>query len=93
MSLVFEWDGRKARRNLAKHKVSFEEGTTVFGDPLALTIEDPLHSQEEQRFVIVGESRRHRTLVVVFTERGNWIRLISARIASRRERTEYEEGT
>jgi len=93
MSLVFEWDGRKARRNLAKHKVSFEEATTVFGDPLALTIEDPLHSQEEQRFVIVGESRRHRTLVVVFAERGKWIRLVSARIASRRERIDYEEGT
>jgi len=93
MSLVFEWDGRKARRNLAKHKVSFEEATTVFGDPLALTIKDPLHSQEERRFVIVGESRRQRTLVVVFAERGKWIRLISARIASRRERTKYEEGT
>jgi len=92
MSLAFEWDDEKAKRNLKKHRVSFEEASTVFADPLALTIGDPLHSEEEDRFITLGESRRQRLLVVVFTERGNKIRLISARLATRRERRDYEEG-
>ena len=91
MSLIFEWDGQKAKQNLEKHNVSFEEATTVFGDPLSLTIEDPLHSTDEERFVIVGESVRRRVLVVVHTERGDHIRIISARLATRRERRTYEE--
>jgi uncharacterized DUF497 family protein len=91
MSLIFEWDGQKAKQNLEKHNVSFEEATTVFGDPLSLTIEDPLHSTDEERFVIVGESVRRRVLVVVHTERGDHIRIISARLATRRERRIYEE--
>lgn|SRR5262245_49093436 len=84
MSLEFEWDAWKARSNAQEHGVSFEQASTVFGDPLARTILDPLHSDEEDRFVIMGESVDRRLLVVVFTERGKRIRLISAREATRR---------
>ena len=93
MGLTFEWDHPKARSNLRKHGVSFEEASTVFADPAALTIDDPLHSDEEDRSVTLGQSTRRRLLVVVFTERGDKIRIISARVATRRERTDYEEGT
>jgi uncharacterized DUF497 family protein len=93
MSLSFEWDEEKARRNVRKHRVSFEEASTVFGDTLAVTIPDPLHSEEEDRFIVLGESHRRRLLVVVFTERGENLRLISARVANRRERRDYEAGT
>jgi uncharacterized protein len=93
MSLEFEWDKDKAKRNLKKHGVSFEEASSTFGDPLALTIPDPLHSEEEDRFVNLGESGRRRLLVVVFTDRGDRIRIISARLATPRERKDYEEGT
>lgn len=92
MGLIFEWDGKKAKQNLKKHGVSFEEAATVFGDPLSLTIEDPLHSTEEERFVTIGESIRRRVLVVVHTERRDHIRIISVRVATRRERRAYEEG-
>lgn len=92
MSLPFEWDDDKAKKNKRKHGVSFEEASTVFGDALARTIHDPLHSEEEDRFVTLGESHRRRLLVVVFTERGDKIRIISARVATRRERKDYEEG-
>jgi uncharacterized protein len=92
MDITFEWDENKAKQNLKKHRVSFDEAAAVFGDPLSLTIADPLHSQEEDRFVILGESHQRRLLVVVFTERGENIRIISARRASRRERKDYEEG-
>jgi hypothetical protein len=91
MGFTFEWDARKAKQNLKKHGVSFEEATTVFGDPLSRTIADPLHSIDEDRFVILGESHALRLLVVVFTERGENIRIISARNATRRERRDYEE--
>lgn len=91
MGLTFEWDKDKARRNRSKHRVSFEEASTVFSDPFSRTIADPLHSEHEDRSVILGESHR-RLLVVVFTERGENIRIISARTASRRERKDYEEG-
>lgn len=91
MGLTFEWDEKKAERNLRKHRVSFEEASTVFSDPLSSTIPDPLHSEDEDRFVILGESHRCRLLVVVFTERADSIRIISARHASRRERKDYEE--
>jgi uncharacterized DUF497 family protein len=92
MGLEFEWDEKKAGNNVKKHGVSFEEASTVFGDPLARTIPDPLHSAGEDRFVTLGESLRRRLLVVVFTERGEKIRVISARTATRRERKDYEEG-
>jgi len=92
MGLVFEWDPVKARANLRKHKVSFDEASTIFSDPLALEIHDPLHSELEDRFVMVGTSLRRRLLVVVFTERIDTIRLISARKATHRERKQYEEG-
>ena len=91
MALSFEWDTNKARRNLAKHGVSFEESSTLFGDPRSLTIPDPVHSQVEDRFVTIGISHRGKLLVVVHTERGDNIRIITARPASRRERRTYEE--
>jgi uncharacterized DUF497 family protein len=93
MALIFEWADSKARQNIRKHGVSFEEAATVFGDPLSLTIEDPLHSEKEERFVTIGESIRRRVLVVVHTERGDNIRIISVRLATRRERKTYEEGS
>jgi uncharacterized DUF497 family protein len=93
MSLEFEWDDDKARKNLKKHGVSFEEASTLFGDPLALTIPDPLHSEEEDRSITLGESHRRRLVAVVSTDRGDKIRIISARVATRKERKDYEEGT
>ena len=93
MALTFEWDANKARTNQVKHGISFEEASTVFGDPRSLTIPDPVHSAVENRFVIIGASYRGKLLVVVHTERGDNIRIISARGASRRERRDYEEGT
>ena len=92
MSLSFEWDENKAATNAKKHGVSFEEAISVFGDPLARTIHDPLHSNGEDRYVILGESQRQRFLVVSFTDRGDNIRIISARPATRRERKDYEKG-
>jgi uncharacterized protein len=93
MALTFAWDEDKARQNAAKHRVTFVEAATVFGDPFSLTIPDPLHSLGEERSVIVGLSSRQRLLVVVFTERNETIRLISARQATRHEREDYEQGT
>lgn len=92
MALIFEWDPKKARSNARKHGVPFAEAATVFGDPLSITIPDPLHPEQEERFVIIGKSHRGRTLVVVHAERGDRIRIISARSASRGERREYEEA-
>jgi len=92
MPLNFEWDENKARTNQAKHGVGFHEAATVFGDPLSLTIPDPAHSEIEERFIIVGHSSGGKLLVVVHTERGDNIRIISARRASRRERKQYEEN-
>jgi uncharacterized DUF497 family protein len=86
MSLLFEWDPKKARSNLAKHGVSFDEASTVFKDDLSITISDPLHSEDEERLVLIGRSYRDKLLVVVHTERGDRIRIISARPATRRER-------
>jgi uncharacterized DUF497 family protein len=91
MPLNFEWDENKAKSNLAKHGVSFEEAATVFGDPLSITIPDPAHSQIENRSVILGNSHDRKLLVVVHTDRGDNIRIISARRASRSERINYEE--
>jgi hypothetical protein len=92
MSLNFEWDAKKARSNAEKHGISFIEASTVFGDPNSLTIPDPLHSADEQRFVTIGCSQHRKILVVVSTERGATLRIISARLASRRERKQYEEA-
>jgi uncharacterized DUF497 family protein len=92
MGLTFEWDAKKARLNLAKHGVSFEEAATAFGDDRSVTIPDPLHSLTEKRFVTLGASDKGKILVVVATERGDILRLISARPASRRERKQYEEA-
>ena len=91
--MIFGWDEDKAEQNLTKHGVSFDEASTVFADPLSLTIPDPLHSDQEDRFVVNGLSHRQRHLVVVYTERGENIRLISARPATPSERKKYEEGT
>jgi uncharacterized DUF497 family protein len=92
LGIVFEWDPRKASANIERHRVTFEEASTVFADPLSLTIDDPLHSAPgEERFVTIGRSHRQRTLVVVHTDRGDHVRVISARLATRRERMTYEE--
>ena len=93
MPLNFEWDEKKAKANAAKHGVNFGEAATVFGDRLSLTIPDPAHSQTEERIIILGKSHAGKLLVVVHTERGENLRIISARRASRRERKNYEEGT
>ena len=91
MPLTFEWDSRKARSNLAKHGVGFQEASTIFGDPLSLTIPDPEHSLSEERYITMGRAFTGKLLVVVHTERGDNIRIISARHASRRERKFYEK--
>jgi uncharacterized DUF497 family protein len=88
----FEWDPGKAARNLRLHGVSFEEGSTVFGDPLAATIPDPEHSIEEARFATIGRSSGGSLVVVVHTDRGDRVRIISARLATRAEKKKYEEG-
>jgi uncharacterized DUF497 family protein len=90
--LRFEWDRVKAAANLAKHDVSFREAATVFRNPLAETGSDPDHSHDEERFVTFGASTRGRLLVVAHTERGDTIRIISARRATAAERTIHEEG-
>jgi uncharacterized DUF497 family protein len=90
--LKFEWDDDKARANLAKHRVSFEEAASVFGDPLALTFADPDHSVAERRWITFGLSAHGRLLTLVHCERGRSIRIISARLATRHERSTYEDG-
>jgi len=90
--LLFAWDANKATKNLKTHGVSFDEASTAFSDHLSLTIYDPLHSDEEDRFVLIGSSYKHRLLVVVHTEMGNEIRIISARKATKKERKQYEEN-
>ncbi|MBC8264859.1 MAG: BrnT family toxin [Anaerolineales bacterium] len=93
MKLNFEWDEEKAKANLKKHCVSFDEATTVLGDPFSITILDPDHSADEQRYVDVGSSDKGRILVVVYTERWANIRIISCRKAMPSERRLYEEGS
>jgi uncharacterized DUF497 family protein len=87
----FEWDPRKAAKNLRTHGVSFAEASTVFGDPLGATVPDPGHSTDEDRNIVVGVSHRARYLLVAFVERGDRFRLISARELTRAEREAYEE--
>jgi hypothetical protein len=89
--VIFEWDPNKAAQNLRKHGVSFHEATTVFGDPLSLTYQDPDHSLQEQRFITIGMSEAGWLLLLAHSDRGERIRIISARKASRRESATYEE--
>ena len=88
----FDWDPRKAAANRRKHKVTFEEASTALRDPLSATARDPDHSVDEDRYITFGVSSRGRLLVVSHTERGNVIRIISARVAKTIERQIYEEG-
>lgn len=90
--MTFEWDIRKASQNQRKHGVSFHEAATVFGDPFAVTFQDPDHSVTEQRFISVGISRAGRLLIVAHADRGEKIRIISARKTMLRERRHYEEN-
>jgi uncharacterized protein len=87
----FEWDPKKAEANLSKHGVSFAEAVTAFGDPLSMNIPDPDRSESEQRFIVLGISDRYRLLVVSYTDRPPRTRIISARLATRHEREQYEE--
>src|SRR5262245_91171 len=89
---TFEWDPAKAAANMRRHGVAFEEAVTTFQDPLARIHNDPVHSTSERREILVGYSCEGRLLVVSFTDRGSNIRLISARPATRRERSDYEEA-
>jgi len=93
MQPQYEWDEDKARINLRKHRVSFQEGATIFNDLLVATLPDPDHSHDEQRYIAIGRSVRGQILVVVFTEREDKIRVISCRKATPRERRAYEEDT
>jgi hypothetical protein len=90
--MQFEWDPRKATANLKKHGVSFEEAATAFRDPLSATARDPDHSVGEDRLITFGVSNRGRLLIVSHTERGDILRIISARQATKGERKIYEEG-
>ncbi|MCX6556619.1 MAG: BrnT family toxin [Candidatus Aminicenantes bacterium] len=90
--MLFEWDPVKAAMNKKIHGITFDEASTAFKDILSLTIYDPLHSEDENRFVLIGNSHRDRLLVVVHTERGERIRIISARKAKKKERQQYEKN-
>jgi len=88
----FEWDPEKAAENLKRHGVDFVEASTIFGDPLEVTIPDPNHSDGEARFLSLGLSVEARVLVVAYTEREGKIRIIHARVAAPKERRTYESG-
>jgi len=90
--LLFEWDEVKARENLKRHKVPFDEGKTIFNDPFLLTYPDIDSSEAEERYVNIGLSAKNRVLVLIHTERQSKIRIISCRKATARERRHYEEG-
>jgi uncharacterized protein len=92
MSLRFKWDPRKARANVAKHDVSFEDAVTVFADPLARIFPDEDHSVTELREIIIGHSKERQLLLVNFTATDDEVRIFSARQATRRERKDYEEN-
>jgi len=91
MALVFEWDSQKAKQNLWKHGVTFDESITVFDDALASIFPDDDHSNEEKREIVLGYSILNRLLVVCFTERGGRVRIISARKATALERNNHEK--
>jgi uncharacterized DUF497 family protein len=90
--MIFEWDHRNAGANVRKHEVSFEEASTVFGDPVAVTFADPDHSADENRYLTIDHSDHSRLLVVSHTDREEATRIISARPADAGERRTYEEG-
>ena len=90
--MEFEWDENKAKANLSKHRVSFNEAKTVFDYLLYIDFYDPDYSDDEDRYIIIGESQQRRLLIVSYTEREDKIRLISAREVTKREREDYEEG-
>jgi uncharacterized protein len=89
--MEFEWDPKKATSNLRKHHVSFEEASSVFSDELAAVYQDPDHSAREKRYLMIGTSAKGRLLHVAFADRGQRIRIISARKPTRREKKFYEE--
>jgi uncharacterized protein len=92
MAHQFEWNPAKAKTNLAKHEVSFEEASTVFDDPMFITVLDDEHSQDEQRYITIGLSANNRLLMVAHTERENRVRIISARKATKNEEKFYAEA-
>jgi uncharacterized DUF497 family protein len=87
----FEWDNRKAAKNLKKHGVSFQEAASVFGDPLAMTFEDPDHSIDEHRLLTFGTTRNGKMVTLSHTERDGSMRIISTRLMQKHEREIYEE--
>jgi hypothetical protein len=91
LTLTFEWDEKKANENLEKHGVSFDEAKTVFNDPFSVTIYDPDHSIDEHRYIDIGLSSKGRLIVVSYIERGEKIRIISSRKATKKEQKDYEE--
>jgi len=91
LSLTFEWDEKKADENLRTHGVSFDEAKTVFNDPFSVTIYDPDHSIDEERYIDIGMSTKGRLIVVSYSERGETIRMISSRKATKKERRGYED--
>jgi uncharacterized DUF497 family protein len=90
--MKFEWDPKKATANVKKHGVTFQEAATIFGDPLAITFEDPDHFMSENRYITFGLSLQKRLIVVSPIERGDRTRIINARLMDRKERRIYEEG-
>jgi uncharacterized protein len=90
--VIYEWDAEKAKRNLQKHGVTFEDAAAVFLDPLALTFPDPDHSSGEDREITIGRSSRQQVVFVSHCQRGNRLRIITARKTTRGERKQYEEG-
>jgi uncharacterized DUF497 family protein len=91
VGLQFEWDEKKAKINKRKHGITFEEATTAFADELSITIDDPLHSDDEDRLVLIGQSKAFKTLIVIHVEKREFIRIISARKATKHEQKFYEE--
>jgi uncharacterized DUF497 family protein len=91
MGLTFEWDEQKADANIDKHGVGFQEAITAFFDPFSQTIHDPDHSVSEDRFILLGRTSRGRLVVAIHVERGDNIRMISARLATRAERRDYHQ--
>lgn len=90
--MIYEWDAKKAKGNRQKHGIAFEEATTIFLDPLAVTYPDPHHSNVEEREITIGHSATGQVILVSHCPRGNHIRIIGARKATRTERQQYEEG-
>jgi len=89
----FIWDKNKAKLNLVKHNLSFEEAATVFADPLAFVFDDVEHTRAEQRALIIGHTSKNKVTIVSFTERDQHIRIISARKATKKEKQDYEENS